>query len=118
MALDTFPAITVSDGSTPKETIPRVIRYKFGDGYTQRVGDGINPVLVDWSLVWTTLSPTDKGTIETFLLGKGGVTAFYWTSPLDSTPHKYTCGRWLFQPHAGAYYTGTAEFTEEADLGA
>lgn len=118
MALDTFPSVAVSEGSTPKETAPRVIRYKFGDGYTQRVSDGINNILVDWTLVWTDLSPANRETLDTFLRGKGGVTAFYWTPPLESTPRKYTCSKWQFTPHSGAYFTGTAEFTEEVDLGA
>lgn len=117
MTIQTFPSnIMIQDGSAPKDAVPRVLRNSFGDGYSQRIGDGINRLMAGWDLSWHYLSATDKGTLDSFFQSHGGTDVFYWTPPLEATPRKYTCPRWRFTPRAGGYYEGMAELIEEADL--
>jgi len=66
------------NGATP-EYQPRVMVASFGDGYQQRVADGIN----NMPQVWQNL--TFRGTaayvneILDFLIARGGVDSFTWT---------------------------------------
>lgn len=113
---DYFPDITPAVGTAPLPVEPQVTRYAFGDGYTQRVGNGLNPIAENWEVVWTLLSQTDRDTLSDFLKEKSGVTAFLWVPPGEEVARKYTCKRWLFRPNQTLLYDGTATFVEEFDL--
>lgn len=53
----------------------------FGDGYSQRVGEGINRKREMWQLKFTVVDETTAAAIEAFLDGESGVTGFLWTPP-------------------------------------
>lgn len=72
---------------------PRVLSATLGDGYEQRVGDGINTQMASWAVSFNGLSVTDADSIDAFLKGASGVDAFDWTSP-DGTVGKYVCREW------------------------
>ncbi len=114
--MDILPDIELSDGSGPAKVKPRVTRYDFGDGYTQRVTNGLNPIKEEYSAMWSYLTPTDKETLKNFFVGLGGVTAFLFKPPLETEYKKYTCTEWQFTPKAGNWFSGTATFVEELDL--
>lgn len=71
---------------------PAVIRAKFGDGYEQRVGDGINNQARKWAVAFT-LAPSDITVIDNFLKARYGVESFDWTPPSESTG-KWVCRSW------------------------
>jgi phage-related protein len=71
---------------------PRVLSSKFGDGYEQRVADGINTQPQMWSLIFTD-SAAIIDAIDSFLIGKGGVTKFTWT-PQGGTEISVICRDW------------------------
>lgn len=59
----------------------RTLSASFGDGYTQRAGDGINSKGVEWPLEFVgPRSVIDP--IAGFLDTHGGYMAFSWTPPL------------------------------------
>ena len=60
---------------------PRARVSQFGDGYEQRVADGINTDLVTWNLSFTNIDSTSADAIEALLSGWGAVTPFTWTPP-------------------------------------
>jgi phage-related protein len=71
-----------------KTVTPRVRRTQFGDGYTQRSGDGLNTQRQLWSLEFVgTVAEID--TIESFLEATGGVDNFTWTPPRQTNPLKF-----------------------------
>lgn len=72
---------------------PRALTAKFGDGYEQRVGDGINTNPQIWSLTFTRQT-SDLDAIETLLSGYAGVTAFTWT-PQGGSQITVVCREWL-----------------------
>ncbi|MBR7961422.1 phage tail protein [Burkholderia vietnamiensis] len=82
----------------------------FGDGYQQRVGDGINAKRAKWPItVVGTLAEVQP--ITDFLDRHAGVKAFLWTSPLGVSG-RYTCASYSPRRGAGSIVTLTATFEE------
>lgn len=98
------------DASISKTTEPRVASAKFGDGYEQRVGSGINNMLDTWSLSFTG-SVAETNDIEAFLRWHGGVVAFTWTTP-DGNTGLYICRKWGKQRERSAKVVMSCEFEQ------
>ncbi|WP_223644380.1 phage tail protein [Corallococcus sp. EGB] len=64
------------DYGAQADSVPRVRKAQFGEGYTQRSGDGLNPVLRRWALQFSSLSKVDADGLEAFLRARAGVEAF------------------------------------------
>ena len=116
------------DKGYTRQTTPRVLTSQFGDGYSQRLIDGINPLAETINVSFKT---RDKGEIDhiiSFFESKGGVTAFtftvnqqYYTSPgvtsetdvtsSDELALKVICSSWNKTHDFGDYWSATATFT-------
>lgn len=72
---------------------PRVLEARFGDGYTQRVGDGINIAPRIWTLTFNTRTDDEIAPILAFLQARNGIEAFNWTDP-DGVTGVYVCREW------------------------
>lgn len=80
------------DASVSVETEPVVRAAKFGDGYEQRVPDGINTMPEKWDLTFTgTREEIDP--IAAFLRTHKGSLAFDWTTP-DEMTGRFICRSW------------------------
>ena len=64
------------DKSMAKQSAPRVLVASFGDGYEQRIADGINTLNETYSLSFATRPKADIDDIVAFLDGKKGVSSF------------------------------------------
>lgn len=71
---------------------PSVSSARFGDGYEQRVENGINNMPETWSLTFTGTRVEIKA-IDDFLKSHAGARAFLWTTP-DEDTGKFICRRW------------------------
>ena len=69
------------DKSMTKSSTPRMRTAKFGDGYEQRIVDGINNLEESYSLSFKTRLKADIDDIVAFLDTKAGVTKFTLTLP-------------------------------------
>jgi phage-related protein len=79
---------TDTPGSAALTTKPRVRTAAFGDGYEQRLADGINNAPRSWSLGFT--RPTaEADAILAFFEARNGAEAFDWTPPYGAA------GRWV-----------------------
>ena len=116
------------DKGYTRNTQPRVLLSQFGDGYSQRLIDGINPLAETINVSFKT---RDKGEIDhiiSFFESKGGVTAFtftvnqqYYASPgvtsetdvtsSDELALKVICSSWNKTHDFGDYWSATATFT-------
>jgi phage-related protein len=72
---------------------PRVRVASFGDGYEQRVADGINVNAQVWNLQFNNRTNTEAGDILTFLAARNAVEAFDWTPP-NGSAIKVVCREW------------------------
>lgn len=67
---------------------------RFGDGYEQRVADGINTAMDKWDLTFTARTDTEASGIQTFLKARAGFESFDWTPTGESTAVKVVCREW------------------------
>lgn len=90
---------------------PRVRTAQFGDGYSQRVLEGINPTNMEWDLRFVARSDAETDGILTFLAARAGVEAFDWTPPAESLSIRVICSKWVrtFERHGQS--TVSAKFT-------
>lgn len=92
MSLDTF-SFTPSKG-VKCTTSPRVLTAQFGDGYSQRVPDGLNNLVREWDLSFNSRALQQSSQILAFFVNKQGSTAFLWTPPGDTQQYTVICDQW------------------------
>ncbi|MGE0256805.1 MAG: phage tail protein [Alphaproteobacteria bacterium] len=104
--------------TTARTTRARVLRAGFGDGYSQRAGDGLNCVISSWSVVWNALAPEEADYIDGFLTARGGHESFSWTAPGEDEARLWTCEAWSRAPQraGGSRASMTATLEEARDL--
>ena len=71
--------------SSKMKTVARKLVSGFGDGYSQRIRDGIKTQQEVWSLIFSVLNDADAETIMAFFEARGEVEQFYWTNPRGET---------------------------------
>lgn len=98
-----------------KTTNTRILKSDFGDGYSQRAGDGINTTPDTWEVEFRSNS-TNIATIVSTLESKAGHTSFTWTAPSDSTAKKWICKSWSWSSLGNTMRSLTATFEEVFDL--
>ncbi|MEQ1969112.1 phage tail protein [Xenorhabdus nematophila] len=72
---------------------PRVKVIKFGDGYEQRIKDGINNQLKRYQLNFIEKMETGKA-IDEFLRARGAVESFTWLTSDDNQLRTFVCRSW------------------------
>jgi len=99
---DTFNFIPSRGFSNPIK--PRVKIAQFGDGYSQRIADGINNITKEWNLVFGSRDLNEVDLILEFLETQKGVTAFLWTPPGEYTAQAVICQDWsrTYESHISA----------------
>lgn len=73
--------VATPDKSMSKSTAPRVLTATFGDGYEQRIADGINSINETYSLSFKTRPKADIDDIVLFLDTQKNVSKFLFTMP-------------------------------------
>lgn len=101
--------------ATPQKSVkPRVRSARFGDGYEQRVRDGINTISDEWTLTFTGSNP-EVNAIEAFLEAHGGADHFIWKTPQEKTG-KFVCRSWEFSRDRGVKSILSCKFEQVFDL--
>ena len=99
MATLTFPDHLLGTSNETYEPMtlneaPKVRVVKMGDGYEQRIEEGINNNPQVWPLAFTKRNGVDVAGVYDFLKARGGVESFEWTPRGESTPRKFICRKW------------------------
>jgi phage-related protein len=90
----------------------RVRKVPFGDGYTQRIPDGLNTKEQRWPLTFNR-DYLEIDAIESFLDAHGGHTPFLWTPPGPSAVEGYyVCDQWTRMPRSGSQAILSATFEQ------
>ncbi len=115
MAYDLFvPPIAPAPPST-QPVRPRVNEAVFGDGYSQRSGDGLNAVSRSFLAQWPLLTVAQLVEIE-FFLETHISTPFRWTAPLQAVERRWIAIEWT-PGYAGADIVSlSATFKQVFDL--
>ena len=108
MAIETF-AWPTQTGDAP-EIDWRVRKSQFGNGYTQKVGDGPNNKVQSFPITYTG-NKAKVLEIMAFFDRHAGAKAFKWTTPLGEVG-LYTCEKAVPTPLGGGQFKLTASFEQ------
>jgi phage-related protein len=101
----TFPGVVPSQNTT-KSIEQNMVEVVMGNGYLQRVPNGINFLRDHISIEWQNLNQTDTNTVNSFLDSLETGDYFTWTSPFDTVSKKYILeGPRSINAMAGSIYT-------------
>ena len=87
------PPLAPSRTSSQART-PRVLLAQYGDGYEQRLQDGLNTRGLTVTAIWGALTHADADTIVAFFEARAGVEPFTYTMPPSSTNRRWVCSEW------------------------
>lgn len=93
---------------------PNIKTIQFGDGYAQKMADGLNNILLPFNLSFEDRGLQEITAILHFLSSRGGYQKFYWIPPAPWNVVKiFTCPQWT--PTQAFYdkYNLTCNFQEE-----
>lgn len=95
---------------------PRVRTARFGDGYQQRVADGLNTAPEEWTLTFSARVASEANEILQFIEARNGVESFTWSSPRGTTG-RFICPEWTHTPNNHFTHTITAKFQQVFEPG-
>ena len=111
---DLTSTVRKPDKSMTRSTKPKVLFAQFGDGYEQRLADGIYTLEETFQVSFNTRTKEEIDDIVAFFENKAGVTAFTYTIPDSNnsgeTAIKVVCSTWNKTWAYGDYYSATATF--------
>jgi phage-related protein len=102
--------------SSQAETSFKTIEVKYGNGYSQRAGDGYNSNSSTWTVDWGMLNETIFSTILAALDLAGGVDYFTWTAPGDASQKKWIVRKYTRRALSGNIYEVSATLEQVFDL--
>ena len=102
------------DKNLNRTSAPRVLKATFGDGYEQRIADGINNIQEEYSIAFNNRTKEEIDDITAFLASKNGVTSFDFTIPDSNNSGESTvkvvCEQYNQNYTYGDFYGCTAMF--------
>ncbi len=99
------------DVGSQQEVRPVVRLARFGDGYEQRLRDGLNSVPEKWSVRFSG-NEVEISPIRQFLKNSAGVDSFNWVTPFNETL-TFVCDTWnVDRSIEGGIFTLSAEFRQ------
>lgn len=106
----------VPDRGFSKTTKPRVLVYQFGDGYSQRTGDGINSMPSMYNLSFNGRDVDTANAIIAFLEATEGRTYFLWTPAGETYEIKVIASEWSITHDTSISRNISVTFTQVFDL--
>ena len=105
----------VPDRTMSNAIKPRVLKVQFGDGYEQRIQDGINNLKQEFSVTFNNRPKAEIDDIVAFLNNKAGTTAFNFTNPHTNpgggeTTIKVDCEDWSQRYSYDDFYSASMKF--------
>lgn len=104
----------VPDKGLNSSNTPRTFTVEFGDGYEQRVANGINALQQSFSVSFNTRPKAEIDDIIAFFVNKAGVTAFSFTyadsNNSGETTIKVVCEDWSQSWDYDNFYSASATF--------
>ena len=105
----------IPDKTMSRQTSPKRYVANFGDGYQQRIAQGLNPLDETYSVAFKTRPKAEIDDIVAFFDDKKGVTNFSFTIPDtngsgNETTIKVICEDYSISYDYDDYYSCTAQF--------
>lgn len=111
-----FTSVQIAQSS--KKSVSRdVISVKLGNGYEQRIPNGINYVRDKWTVNWEGLNSADFSLVTSFLNSVSDGSTILWTTPLDSVQKKFVLdGDYTIDSTSGGTYNVSCNLVQVFDL--
>ena len=102
------------DKGLTRTSTPRVLVARFGDGYEQRIADGINSIDEVFNVTFNNRTKEEIDDITAYLGSLNGTTAFTYTIPDSNnsgeTDIKVVCDTFTQNYSYGDFYSASATF--------
>lgn len=122
-ASDVLPDIQISIQSS-FENEPKNTEYRFGDGYTQSVGNGLGSDLETINVQYLDKTQAEMETLLAFFKQLAGRDYFMWVPPpaIDASgvpkpARKFKCKKWKRSPSSGVTWNIDCVFEETTNVG-
>ncbi|MDG5496976.1 MULTISPECIES: phage tail protein [Azospirillaceae] len=102
-------------GFSVENTI-RLSVAQFGDGYSQRIADGINNLQQSTSLSWSALTAVEADAIEGFFKARSDGSAFTYTLPGTTGAVRWMIAQWTRTLETPGLWNINASLTKVFDL--
>lgn len=97
------------------KTEAKILEAEFGDGYSQRMPDGLNWLRDSMPLRWENLHEAEKDTLIDFFADHGGYIYWLWAPPGEDQK-KWVATSWERTPKGADCYTVVANVKQVFDL--
>jgi len=102
------------DKGLSRQSTPKVLKVQFGDGYEQRIAEGLNSSNENYQISYSNRPKAEIDDIAAFIDGKKGVTSFDYVIPdtnnSGETTIKVVCDQYNLVYVSDSSYTFTATF--------
>ena len=102
------------DKGLSRQSTPRVLKVQFGDGYEQRIAEGLNSCQESYQISYSNRPKAEIDDIAAFMDEKKGVTSFNYVIPDTNnggeTTIKVVCDQYNLVYVNDSSYTFTATF--------
>ena len=102
------------DKGLTRQSTPRVLKVQFGDGYEQRIAEGLNSSQENYQISYSNRPKAEIDDIAAFMDEKKGVTSFNYVIPDTNnggeTTIKVVCDQYNLVYVSDSSYTFTATF--------
>lgn len=106
-----MPTFTyVEDRGMEEAVTPKVFNAQFGDGYSQRLSNSINPLQKEFSPRFANRKNSDADAIVAFFEARLGAESFDWTPSGYTASIKVICPEWSATWTSPETKTVTAKF--------
>jgi len=94
---------------------PRILSIQMGDGYEQRMPDGLNHDILQFQLAFDKRKEKEATAIIHFLAARQGYKAFYFKTPSPyGVVKKFVCKDWSSSLVYNDHYSVNATFSEKS----
>jgi phage-related protein len=115
MPMATWVMPVLPDEEMSVDCEPRIIESKFGDGYSQEAGDGINNLQREMNPRWTNLRKAEADAIIAFLEPRAKTREpFWWTPNGESAARALKVLKFSYAWKKGRFCNINAMFKETA----
>lgn len=111
-----LPLQTAISQSSQNTTAYKILEVKYGNGYSQRAGDGFNNNQGSWNVTWQNVNATDFATLVSAFDAYYGVDYFTWTAPGDGASKKWVVKQYTRSASSSSVYSVSATIEQVWDL--
>jgi phage-related protein len=111
-----LPLQTAITQASQGQTNYKVLEVKYGNGYSQRAGDGYNSNQASWTVDWSVITSAELSTLVTAFDAAKGSDYFNWQAPGDAASKKWVVKSVSRTAMSGSLYQVSATLEQVFDL--